>query len=39
VVETADQLRGLGARPWQIEHVVAPLVDAILAADEPANAN
>lgn len=32
----ADQLRDLGARPWQVGLVVPALVDAVVAADEPA---
>ncbi len=34
--ETAGQLQALGARPWQVERVVPPLVRAIIAADEQA---
>ena len=33
--ELADQLRGYGARPWQVGIVVDALVDAILEADKP----
>lgn len=32
----ADQLRALGARPWQIELTAPILVDAVMAADKPA---
>ncbi len=31
----ADQLRGLGARPWQIELTAPVITAAVLAADEP----
>ncbi len=33
--EVAAQLRGYGARPWQIELTTEPLVAAVLAADQP----
>jgi ribonuclease D len=33
--EVADQLRGYGARDWQVEQTVELLVDAILTADTP----
>ncbi|WP_101523629.1 HRDC domain-containing protein [Nocardioides houyundeii] len=33
--QLAEQLRSYGARPWQVELVTPPLVDAVLVGDQP----